>query len=131
MIFKHLDYLSKELTLHYHHYHYHSHSSIISGLLSIFSLSLWLESSIYFSLELINHRNPTSYYYYKREQDIGHFPVNESSMFHFINIVGGKEENKSKIFQVIGITNTFITIYDNIGNRSLIDHYIYGPCKNI
>ena len=40
MIFKHLDYLSKELTLHYHHYHYHSHSSIISGLLSIFSLSL-------------------------------------------------------------------------------------------
>ena len=128
MLFKKLDTLSSQLTLHYHQYH--SHPSFLSGILTIISIILCFISSVYFCLELLNHQNPTAYYYYKTEEDIGHFPVNESGMFHFINIVGGKNENKSKIFQIIGIMNTFITTYDLIGNRSLINHYTYGPCKN-
>jgi len=125
---KQLDRLSSQLTLHYRHYH--SHPSIFSGILTTFSLLLCLIASIYFSLELIDHKNPTAYYYYKTIDDVGHFPINESSMFHFINFLGGNNENKSKIFQIIGIMNKFIPIYDKIGNRSLIDHYTYGPCKN-
>ena len=128
MYIKHLDLISPKLTFHYKTLL--SHSSIYSSILSIMSIILCISATIYFSLDIINHLNPTSFFYYHQEYDVGHFPVNESSMFHFFNLLGvPKEENSEHLFQIFGFMKTYISNYkNNIGSRLLIDHYTYGPC---
>ena len=129
MYIKHLDLISPKLTFHYKTLL--SHSSIYSSILSIMSIILCISATIYFSLDIINHLNPTSFFYYHQEYDVGHFPVNESSMFHFFNLLGvPKEENSEHLFQIFGFMKTYISNYkNNIGSRLLIDHYTYGPCS--
>ena len=129
MYIKHLDLISPKLTFHYKTLL--SHSSIYSSILSIMSIILCISATIYFSLDIINHLNPTSFFYYHQEYDVGHYPVNESSMFHFFNIIGvPKEENSERLFQIFGFMKTYISNYkNNIGSRLLIDHYTYGPCS--
>ena len=129
MFLKNLDIISPTLTFHYKNLH--CHSSIFSSFLSIIVIILCISATVYFSLDLINHLNPTSFFYYHQEYDVGHFPVNESSMFHFINFMGvPEEENSESLFEIFGFMKTLISNYkNNIGSRLLIDHYTYGPCE--
>jgi hypothetical protein len=124
------DILSPDLTLHFKQFH--KHPSLFSGFLSIIIIFLCIFSAIYFSLDIINHLNPETYFYYHQEKDVGHFPLNESSIFHFIDFKGiPKNENPSSLFQIFGFLDTFITTYNSvIQNRSLLNHYTYGPCLN-
>ncbi len=124
------DFLSPDLTLHFKQFH--KHSSIFSGFLSLIIYILCILSTIYFSFDIIKHLNPTSYFYYHQENDVGHFPLNESSMFHFFDFIGiPKNENPESLFQIFGFLDTFITTYNSeIQNRSLVNHYTYGPCLN-
>ena len=128
MYFKHLDIISPSLTFHYKNYH--CHSSVFSSFLSLIVIILCISATVYFSLDIIDHLNPTSFFYYHQEYDVGHFPINESSMFHFINFIGvPKEENSESLFEVFGFMKTYISNYkNNIGSRLLIDHYTYGAC---
>ena len=128
MYFKHLDIISPSLTFHYKNYH--CHSSVFSSFLSLIVIILCISATVYFSLDIIDHLNPTSFFYYHQEYGVGHFPINESSMFHFINFIGvPKEENSESLFEVFGFMKTYISNYkNNIGSRLLIDHYTYGAC---
>ena len=84
MIFKKFDYLSPNVTFYYKGYL--SHSSIFSGILSIFSFILIIIIAIYFSLDIIQREHPTAFYFNRFEEDVGTFPLNSSSFFHFISL---------------------------------------------
>ena len=61
MFFKQLDFLSPTITFYYKGHL--SHSSILSGILSIFSFILIIIIAIYFSLDIIQREHPTVFYF--------------------------------------------------------------------
>ena len=125
---KYLDLLSQKNTLHYKTYN--SHPSKFSAILSILTYILCIAATIYFSLDIIRHLNPTTYFYFQQEKDVGIFPVNESSMFHFINLENiPPNEDPISLIQIFGSMTEYVPNYkENVGSRLNIDHYTYGPC---
>ena len=133
MFFKKLDYISPPITFYYTGSL--SHSSIVSGILSIFSFVLIIVIAIYFSRDLIERKNPTAFYYNHFVDDSGIFPMNSSSLFHYISLQDAKYNHRDggvdfTIFRVIGM-ETFFTRYLNNSNLNNYNHWLYGPCKNI
>jgi hypothetical protein len=60
MFVKKFDFLSPKITLYYKGSS--SHSSKLSGIISIISVIFIFSLSIYFSLDLIQRKNPNTYY---------------------------------------------------------------------
>ena len=79
MLFKELDFLSPKISLYYKGSL--SHSSLFSIILSIISFIIITTFSIYFSLDLIQRKNPDFYYLNRYVKDAGGFPLNSSSLF--------------------------------------------------
>jgi len=131
MFVKKFDFLSPKITLYYKGSS--SHSSILSGILSIISIIVIFSLSIYFSLDLIERKNPDSYYINRFVENAGEFPINASSLFHYISTGNSDEDNYESFdfrsFRIIGFNNYF-NYY--IENRTLenFDHWIYGLCNN-
>ena len=133
MFIKELDYLSPPITFYYKASL--SHSSIISGILSILSFILIIVIAIYFSMDIIQRKNPTAFYYNHFIGDSGIFSMNSSSLFHFLSLQDANNNHRDggidfTIFRVIGI-ETFFTKYLKYNNLSNFNHWLYGPCKNI
>ena len=84
MFIKNLDYLSPPITFYYKGSL--SHSSILSGIISIISIIIIIIIAIYFLLDLIQRKSPNSFYFNSFVEDSGIFPLNASSLFHFISI---------------------------------------------
>ena len=131
MFIKNLDYLSPPITLY--HEGSLSHSSIVSGILSILSFMLIIAIAVYFSLDLILRRNPAAFYYNRYIEDSGIFPLNSSSVFHFITLAlagNGLVDNGVDFnsFRIFGI-ETYFTYYLNDTNINHFNHWLYGPCK--
>ena len=132
MFIRNLDYLSPPITLY--HEGSLSHSSIVSGILSFISFLLIIAIAVYFSLDLILRRNPAAFYYNRYIEDSGIFPMNSSSIFHFISLSLAKNgfvDNGVDFnsFRVFGM-ETYITSYLNDTNINHFNHWLYGPCKN-
>ena len=132
MFIKKLDYLSHNITLYYKNSL--SHSSIISGILSIISFCIIFISGIYFSLDLIKRKNPEFYYLDQFVEDAGEFPINSSSLFHYISMSDTNFKNINKgfdfrSFKLIGIDSGYIKYLEN-NNIEQYDHWIYGLCNN-
>ena len=132
MFLKKLDYISPSVTFYYKGFL--SHSSILSGIISIISFILIIIVAIYFSLDIIKHQNPTAFYFNGFKEEVGIFPLNASSFFHYISLNSGAEELINggfdfKSFRVIGLETYFQEYY---GNRNLnnYDHWLYGYCIN-
>ena len=132
MFIQNLDNLSPTITLYYKGNE--SHISLVSGILTIFYYLILIIFAVYFSLDLINKRNPKTFYFNSFIEDAGTFTINSSSFFHFINIV---EMNRISTnlgfdftkFRAIG----FQTNYERYlfsRNASHFDHWLYGKCKN-
>ena len=131
MIFKEIDFLSPPVT--FYHKGSLSHSSVISGLLSALAFLVILAFGIFYSLDLIKHRNPTAFFFNRFTEDAGYFPVNSSSFFHFISIKLDESIDKEEgidfsIFRIIGIEKYFTTYLTN-RNLTLYDHWVYGLCE--
>ena len=130
MILNYLDILSDPLTLHYETFH--SHTSIPSSILSIIASLACIALGTYSFLDVIKHLHPTSFCYTRQEYDVGDFPVNESSMFHFFKFEGfPKNENLNSIMEIFGFMDfedITINYKDNTGSRLLISHYTYDIC---
>jgi hypothetical protein len=111
LLIKELDYISPSITFYYNNQL--SHSSIISGILSIISILFIITYTIYFFLDFINHKNPDAFFYNSFIEDAGFFPINSSSIFHFINLRDNNNKNPGekgfdfKMFRVIGIDKQF------------------------
>ena len=127
---KNLDILSDPITLHYDKLK--THTSIISLIISIITILISITYGLYLFLELIHHLNPQSFCYTRQEKNIGDFPLNESSMFHFFNFGNAFQNRKlEEIIEIIGFMNTDETLLNygfNLGSRLSFSHYIYGKC---
>ena len=132
MFFEKIDFLSPEITLF--HNGKKSHSSWMSDILSLIQILVLIFCWIYYSLDLIKHREPKSYYFSRFVENAGFFPVNCSSLFHFISIsfrnVTTREEDFDFLsFRIIGI-DTYFKKYLDGKNVKNIDHWLYGKCNN-
>ena len=132
MFIRNLDYLSPYITLY--HEGSLSHSSIVSGIISIISFLLIIIMTVYFSLDVFQRKNPSAFYYNRYIEDAGIFPMNSSSVFHFISLAlsgNGYVDNGVDFnsFRVFGFEN-YITSYLNDTNLNHFNHWLYGPCIN-
>ena len=138
MFFNHLDFLSPKVTLYYNGFL--SHSSIISIILSIISIIFILILTAYFLSDLISRKSPLSSYFNVFKEDVGVFEINNSSLFHFVNILQVKmgefihEEFDFTMFNIIGSSiylDNYLIRESRAGLQSM-NHWIYGFCdKNI
>ena len=132
MFIKRLDFISPPIT--FYHQGYLSHSSIISGIISIISVSFILALAIYFSLDLIKRRDPNVFSYNSFTEDAGIFPLNSSGIFHFISM--GTLLNNFVMdgvnftdFRIIGFEESS-EFYLKDGNLYGRNHWLYGQCNN-
>ena len=130
MFIKRLDYLSPPIT--FYHKGLLFHSSFVSGIISIISIVLIITLTLYYSMELIEKKNPKSYSYNTFIEDSGIFPMNASSLFHFITISSSQDNYNNGIdfsmFRIIGLENYYeMYLYDN--NLTHYNHWLYGKCR--
>ena len=133
MIIKYLDYLSPRVTFYYKGNL--SHASILSGLLSIITITFIIVLAVYFSLDLIQRKDPNTFYFKSFTEDAGLYKVNSSSLFHFVNIVKNIRGNSSNemfdftYFNIIGAQSYYENYLNNqkMGLKTF-DHWLYGYC---
>ncbi len=131
MILKKCDLLSPSITLYFKGDSIHS--SIFSGVLTIIAYLIIFSFSIYYTVGYIYRYNPTIYFYTKYVEDVGTFPLNASSLFHFIALGDtSSNENQEIDFQSIRIIGLDFSIENYLTNNNLskFDHWLYGPCNN-
>jgi len=129
MFIRNLDNLSPAITLYFKGRH--KHSSISSGIITIISYSVILAFIVYYILDFIDKTNPTIYFFNRYIEDAGIFPLNESSLFHYINLIGITLERSNDFdfnsIRIYGIQYS-IENYIRIPNYNLINHWEYGLC---
>ena len=132
MFIKRLDYLSPPIT--FYHQGLLSHASIISGIISVFSIAGIIAFAVYFSLDIINRNDPKTFSFNSFIEDAGIYPINASSIFHFISMatLSSNYMNDGIDFTVFNIIG-FEEYYENyLYNKNLtnFDHWLYGRCSN-
>ena len=132
MFIKRLDYLSPPITFYYQGSL--SHPSIISGIISIISIMIILFLIVHYSFDIFERKILNAFYFKTFIDDAGIFPLNASSLFHFISL-GESGENYWREgvdftrYRIIGF-NDFFYYYLNDKNLSRYDHWLYGNCNN-
>ncbi len=132
MIFKKLDMLSPPITLFFKGDNIHS--SIFSGILTIVAYIIIFIFGVYYSLEFIQKKNPSVFFFDRFIEDSGEFVMNASSIFHYIELRYSSDESllspiDFNMVRIIGLES--ITI-DNYPTTNLINtpHWLYGLCNN-
>ena len=118
-----IDLLSPPITLYY--LDRTKHFQIVSGILALLTYCTIFSFSVYFFLDFFNKKNPTSYFFNKYIDDVGIFPFNTSSMFHYISL--DIEEFDFSLITVIGVP---VVISEYTAGYPLKDkkHWLYGKC---
>ena len=131
MILKKFDIISPRISI----YHKGSliHSSVFSGIISIISVLFLFIIVIYYSLDMIQKKNPKVYNINSYIEDVPIFKVNFTSFFHFINIISvgynsGIDGIDFTKFRIIG-SKAYYSNFLHTNIKSL-SHWIYGPCTN-
>ena len=134
MFLKKFDIVSPSITLYYKRNKIHS--SIFSVILTIIVYILIFIFGIYYALEFINRKNPTAFYFNKYIEDAGIFPLNASSLFHYIQFtktLGNVDDANDFIdfnsIRIVGVEDLSIDNYPSTDLES-IPHWIYGFCNN-
>ena len=132
MFIKRLDYLSPPVT--FYHRGLLSHASILSGILSVFSLITIISFAIYFSLDIILKRDPKTFSFNSFIEDAGIFPINASSIFHFISMASLSTNYINDgidftTFNIIGFEEYYEAYLFN-KDLTNYDHWLYGRCNN-
>jgi hypothetical protein len=124
-----VDFISPRITLFHNNILYHT--SIASIILSFVTISIIIVFSIIFSLDFILKKNPTSFYYKRYVDDAGVFPLNSSSLFHYISLLNDFEMGfDDTMLTVIGSQISEERARELKYNRSLYSHWIYGLCTD-
>ena len=109
------------------------HSSTFSGLLTIVAYTIIFIYGINYILEFFNKSNPTAFFYNRFIEDAGFFPLNASSMFHYIQLKKTLGEEITPInfdmVRIIGIQDITIDNYPYT-NLESIPHWLYSFCNN-
>ena len=131
MFFKKFDIISPPITLYFKGDS--MHSSIFSGILTIVVYLIIFAFGIYYALEFIQKTNPTAFFFNRYIEDAGEFPLNSSSMFHYINFRNTENQISEPIdfdmIRIIGIEEITINNYPFIDLKKT-PHWLYGLCNN-
>ena len=135
MNFKKCDMLSPSITLHFKGNSIHP--SIFSGIFTIISFTLIFSYGVYYTVGFIKKVNPTIYFFTRYIEDAGNFPLNSSSLFHFIKLsqtndnLGNNNYNISMNFDLIRIIGIEYTIDNYISDNNLTNynHWLYESCS--
>ena len=131
MFFKKFDLISPSITLYFKGNNIHS--SIFSGILTILAYIIILIFGINYLLEFINKKSPTAFFFNRFIEDAGVFPLNASSMFHYIQFKKTLDKETSPIdfnmVRIIGIQDITIDNYPYV-NLENIPHWLYDFCNN-
>ena len=119
-----LDLISPKITLFYKNSLVHT--SLCSIILSFIYVILLIIFTIIISLDFILHKNPTTIFFRRYVENAGFFPLNSSSIFHFISF--GLNNYNEKAFSIIGVNHKREDLI-KISNETLFDHWIYGLCE--
>ena len=125
MNYSYLDLISPKITLFYKNSLVHT--SLSSIILSIIYVILLIIFTIIISLDFLLHKNPQTIFFRRYVENAGFFPLNSSSIFHFISF--GINNYNEKAFSIIGINNKREDLLKN-PNETLFDHWIYGLCED-
>ena len=82
MFLKKMDFLSPKITLWRNNQL--CHSSVFSGILTLSTYSAVIAVGIILFLDSIQKRNQSAFYFNGTVEDAGFFPLNSSSLFHFV-----------------------------------------------
>jgi len=134
MILKKIDFISPEITLFYKGSL--SHSSIISGIISLISCLIIACISFYCFLGLFDRENDDCPKIANNNQyieDAGVFPLNSSSLFHFISFV---EDGNQPYYEDFDFTSFNLIGFENYGQNlengndlTKYNHWLYGFCS--
>ena len=129
MLFRKCDLLSPSITLYFKGDPIHP--SIFSGILTIISYFTLFSFGVYYTLGFIYKTNPNIYFYTKYIEDAGIFPLNSSSLFHFIRF-GNTNNNQIQNLdfesvRIIGLIHPIDNYYYN-SNLTQYSHWLYGNC---
>ena len=131
MFLKKFDVISPPITLYFKGDS--MHSSIFSGILTIIVYLIIFIFGVYYDLEFIQKTNPTAFFFNRYVEDAGEFPLNSSSMFHYINLRSTVNQKSDPIdfdmVRIIGIENLSINNYPFIDLKKT-PHWLYGLCNN-
>ena len=105
------------------------HVSRIGGLLTILTYLCTFFFAVYFSIDAVLKKNPTSYFFKKFIQDAGILYLN-STMFHYVELLDPDDvvimdERSWMIFGTETYIDKFLLDFD-ISEES---HWNYGPCN--
>ena len=132
MIFKKFDFLSPHINLYYKGHN--THNSIFSGILTIMAYIIIFIFSVYYSQDFFKKRSPIAYFYNRYVDDIGNYPLNATSMFHFIQLISSGSENIPKEADLSSITifgyEESIDIIMDVNDPMQFNHWVYGKCNN-
>ena len=134
MFIRYLDYLSPRVTIY--HKGFLSHNSILSGILSIIAIVFIIILAVYFSLELIQRKDPNAFYFNTFTEDAGIFKINASSLFHFLTMAKNVEGSfindpfDFTLFNIIGIKAHYEN-WNGLQRQGIEnnDHWLYGYCN--
>ena len=130
MIFRNLDFLSPPITLY--HKGRRKHSSVFSGIITIISYLIILAYIIYYLIDFIEKINPTTYFFNRYVEDAGIFHFNESSIFHYINLIATSRDRSNEFdfnsIMIYGI-QFIIETYINSIDIDSINHWEYALCN--
>ena len=133
MILKNFDFISPEITLFYKGSL--SHSSIISGVISFISCAIIISITFFCFLGLIDREKDCPKIANNNQyiEDAGIFPLNSSSLFHFISTVGDGnqpfyEDFDFTTFNLIGFENYGQNMEDG-NDITKYNHWLYGFCS--
>ena len=128
MFLKKVDFLSPQITLY--HKGFSSHSSIVSGIISIIAFLIIILFGIYYSLDLIKRQCPKAFYFNRFVEDAGIFPLNASSLFHYVSITNFQTVKDFDLysFRLVGFEMHYLD-YIRDRNISKFNHWLYGKCN--
>ncbi len=129
MFLKNIDFISKDITLFYKGYD--KHSNILSQILSILSFIGVICIICYLSIDVIEKKHPTSFYFTKFIEEIEDYPLNSSSILHYVSLYDSDNKEVKIDIKAINVVGISINdgIYTNDNDISKYSHWIYEDCE--
>ncbi len=119
-----LDILSSPITIYYNKRE--KHSSFISVFLSFIIYFTGLFLTIYFFIDFLKRKYPSTFFYKTILEDTGKIYLNKSDFFHFLNIYSNNSyDNTDNYIEVGFISNN--SEYNAFGEKEM-DYWIYDKC---